>query len=587
MLSLTLFLVALLAGPRAPVVAFQPLQGRGLAWRLGNVRASGGEGGERRRESELRRSLREKSEDLSPRGYAVAPTEREQRELLESVDAALLKRLEEPKSYFELIWAKTLEAVDDVFFPAGDLDTSGVKEKVVVLGSGWGAQAFVSSLNADKYEAVIVSPRNFFLFTPMLAGASVGTVEYRSITQPIREANPAVDYLEATCTDVNPEAKRITCQSVACEGSVCDIQTFDVDYDHLIVSVGATTNSFGVAGVSEHCHFLKQIEDAARIRRNVVNCFERANVPELTDDQRKAILTFVVIGAGPTGVEFCAELCDFLEEDAPKYYPHLMKHVRVKLIEAADKVLMAFDAQLQQEAIQTLTQRNSRLGNSDATDPFLEIRLQAGVNEVQASEIKLSDGSSIPYGLSVWAAGNGPIPLTLDLTNRIPEQESRQQAARGRLVVDPWLRVLGAPGIWAIGDCSFVESSPCVATAQVAAQQGAFLGRMFSRNYDLDSALPRRAGEKFGLVQQLSFGESADVLEPFQFLNLGILAYIGDSKALAQIQLDENVLKSTGTAGFALWRSVYLSKQVSWRNRVLVFIDWLKTRAFGRDMTRI
>ena len=159
--------------------------------------------------------------------------------------------------------------------------------------------------------------------------------------------------------------------------------------------------------------------------------------------------------------------------------------------------------------------------------------------------------------------------------------------ARGRLVVDPWLRVKGSNNIWALGDCSVVDGSPFPATAQVASQQGSFLGRIFSRNYDLSSEVPKVVGPKTGLAQTLASGHQAEFAKAFQFLNLGILAYLGDSKALAQIGADKNVIKGTGAAGFALWRSVYLSKQVSWRNRVLVALDWAKAKTFGRDITRI
>jgi NADH dehydrogenase FAD-containing subunit len=325
------------------------------------------------------------------------------------------------------------------------------------------------------------------------------------------------------------------------------------------------------------------VEDAAKVRRGIGNCFERASVPGLTDAEREAVLTFAVIGAGPTGVEFVGELCDFIEQDVPRYYPSLLPFVRVKLIEASDKVLMAFDSELQASALETLRSRVSADGVGNSDHPLVEVLLSAGVKEVKPEEIVLSNNATLKYGLAVWAAGIGPLPLVLGLSKSIPEQAAKQ--GRGKLVVDDWLRVCGAPGVWALGDCVAVQGKPLPATAQVAAQQGAFLARLFSRNYDLHAAVPRVVGAKKGLVQRL--GDSDGFAKGFTFLNLGILAYLGDSKALAQISLDDNVIKGTGAAGFALWRSVYLSKQVSWRNRVLVAIDWAKIRLFGRDMTRL
>jgi NADH dehydrogenase FAD-containing subunit len=486
---------------------------------------------------------------------------------------------------------KALEALDEAL-PKEKVQPNGApeylggppsKERVVVLGSGWGAHAFIDGLDADKYDCTVVSPRNFFLFTPMLAGAAVGTVEYRSISQPIRSVNPGVGYLEATCTHIDAAAKTIECELVVCDGAACEIRDFSLSFDHLIVAVGATTNTFGIPGVQEHCFFLKQVEDAAKVRRGIGNCFERASVPGLTDAQREAILTFAVIGAGPTGVEFVGELCDFIEQDVPRFYPSLLPYVRVKLIEASDKVLMAFDSELQASALETLRSRVSVSPSRGSDKPLVEVLLSAGVKEVKPDEILLSDGVTVPYGLAVWAAGIGPLPLVKDLAQSIPEQASLD--GRGKLVVDNWLRVCGAPGVWALGDCVTIDQKPLPATAQVASQQGAFLARLFTRNYDLSGAAPKIVGAKQGLVQQ--FGDADGYAKGFNFLNLGILAYLGDSKALAQVNVDESVVKGTGAAGFALWRSVYLSKQVSWRNRALVAIDWAKIRLFGRDMTRL
>ena len=118
------------------------------------------------------------------------------------------------------------------------------------------------------------------------------------------QINLKSNYLEGTATEIDPKAKTIACESVVCEGNSCEINDFTVEYDKLIVTVGAQTNTYGIPGVREHCCFLKQVEDARRIRTAIVNLFERANLPGLTDEQCKAILTFAVIGAGPTGVEF-------------------------------------------------------------------------------------------------------------------------------------------------------------------------------------------------------------------------------------------------------------------------------------------
>jgi NADH dehydrogenase FAD-containing subunit len=482
-------------------------------------------------------------------------------------------------------------------------DTVKTKERLVILGTGWGAASFVKSIDTSMFDVTVVSPRNYFLFTPMLAGAAVGTVNYRSITQPIRQVNPNVQYLEATANNIDPDSRTITCESVTCMGNSCTIDEFKIEYDRLLVSVGAQTNTFGIPGVREHCCFLKQVEDAKRIRVAIVNCFERASFPNLTDEDREQILTFCVVGAGPTGVEFASELRDFVEEDGPKFYPKLLKHVRIKVIEASNTILGPFDKSLQKAAIDALERRVS-IKNEEAMAllpnqfKFTELLLESGVQEVTEKVIKLNNGKEIPYGIAVWAAGIGPLPVTLQLIDALKgtEQEGAQAVARGRLAVDPWLRVYGGKGrIMALGDCSCNPEYQLPATAQVAGQQGEHLSKLLSNKVNMTNTfegklLPAtRAKDSNSLMEKVAAFSmnSGTIAAPFQFWNLGILAYTGGGSALAQLQVNQAKIKGRGKVGFGLWRSVYLTKQVSFRNRVLVALDWVKTRAFGRDITQM
>ena len=465
------------------------------------------------------------------------------------------------------------------------------------------------------------------------------------------------------------------CQSIKCEGTACDITDFEVrtrcvhrnvravvsitsvrhyptvevPYDHLLVAVGATTNTFGIKGVREHCLFLKQIDDASNLRKAIAYCFERANLPALSEDEKRSALSFVVVGAGPTGVEFTSELRDWLETEGRRYYPSLLKDVKITLVEAGKSVLAVFDETLQREALKRLTERETQLvGAGLIAKEMTTVLLSAGVKEVGEKLITLSTGDVLPYGFCVWAAGNGPIPLVLDVVENIPEQKALQSKARGRIVTDSWLRAAGADGVYSIGDCAMMEDSPLPATAQVASQQGAYLGRLFSKGFDMKptrvnaavaaaaitagadagdggsgavtpttpgvpSLLPpyRAAGDDnddavfaseiagFGrlsfnadntpVIKKRGADGAVDELEvvyakPFQFLNLGVLAYVGASQALAQISVGEKNILGYGPLGFLLWRSIYWSKQVSWRNRVLVGVDWVKGRLFGRDI---
>lgn len=392
-----------------------------------------------------------------------------------------------------------------------------------------------------------------------------------------------------------------------CEGNSCDIQDFEISYDKLVVTVGAQTNTFGIPGVREYCCFLKQVEDARRIRSAIVNCFERANIPSLIDEERRGILTFAVIGAGPTGIEFASELRDFIEEDGPKYYPKLLKFVTIKVIEAGPTVLAPFDKELQDEAIRQFERpvsfKDAEMQASMPKDyDIASLCLGRSVKEVTEKTIVLSDGEEGPYGLAVWAGGNGPLPITLQLIEALGEdQKKEQEVARGRLAIDPWLRAIGSDGkILSFGDCSCITEGQLPATAQVAAQQGEYLADILNKKYDMsppvtaEGIFPPPKAEKetektlSDSIASFSTGTS-DYAKPFQFLNLGILAYTGGGSALAQVEVvpEKDPVKGKGVIGNAVWRSVYLSKQVSWRNRLLVLNDWTRRRLFGRDITRV
>jgi len=230
------------------------------------------------------------------------------------------------------------------------------------------------------------------------------------------------------------------------------------------------------------------------------------------------------------------------------------------------------------------------------------LMLDQSVQEVTEKSIMLKSGEEIKYGLAVWAAGNGPLPITLQIGEALGEEQAKEQTiARGRLAIDPWMRVIGGKGdILAFGDCTCITQGQLPATAQVAAQQGEYLASILNKKYDI---YPEKVGgilpppmkteettpsfsDSIASLASLTKGEFA---KPFQFLDLGILAYTGGGQALAQVTPAPNAppLKGTGIIGNTVWRSVYLSKQVSWRNRALVLNDWIKRQVFGRDITRV
>ncbi len=404
--------------------------------------------------------------------------------------------------------------------------------RVVVLGSGFGAFSFLQRIDLRRYEVTLVSPRNHFLFTPLLPSSTVGTVEFRSIIEPIRPARRGHAFHLAHAVAVDPQRRTVECLGVL------ESRRFHVPYDRLIIAVGAVVNTYGIPGVAEHALLLKDLAEARAIRQRIIDCLERASMPDLAEEEQRRLLHFVVVGGGPTGVEFAAEMHDFLVEDLRRSYAHLAPLVRITLLEATDQILSAFDHVLGQYTMRHFV----RQGITVRTDAFV-----AGISE---TTITLKGGELIPYGLLVWSTGIGPTPFVRSLPF------ARDHAHR--LVTDDHLRLEGSAEVYALGDCATPRDLSFPATAQVAQQEGIYLARAFNRQ-----ARGTTAG-------------------PFRYRHFGMLAYIGTNRALADLA----AVKGRGFSAWVFWRSAYLTKLVSLKNKVLVLFDWTKAFLFGRDVSR-
>ena len=254
-------------------------------------------------------------------------------------------------------------------------------------------------------------------------------------------------YWEAVVHSIDPATKEI----VACfpKDSGLDEACFKVDYDVLVLAVGCTTNTFGVKGVEEHAFFFKSIDDAASLRRHVSECFERAALPQTPPEEKDKLLSFVVCGGGPTGVEVAAELHDMMTEDLVKLYPALTPHVRVRIIELQDHLLSTYD-----RAISEYTGKQfARAG----IDTILGARVLEVVGEGTGKgcvRVQGADGSQtdIPFGACVWATGVAMHPLVKQLASKLP---AGTQTHFRSAVTNGYLEVDGSDGsIFALGDAA-------------------------------------------------------------------------------------------------------------------------------------
>lgn len=229
------------------------------------------------------------------------------------------------------------------------------EQRLVILGTGWGGYSLVKAIDNRKYNAVVVSPRNHFLFTPLLASTAVGTLEFRSIIEPVRygrQFRDERDFHLAEAEQLDLEEKTVWCRSV-----LNPTNFYPLKYDKLVIAVGAVPNTFGVPGVREHTFFLKELADARAIRNRVINNFELAVQPGIDKSRVKQLLHFVIVGAGPTGVEFGAELYDFISQDMSRLFAMELQDVSVSIIEAAH-ILPSFDEKLRNFAEKKIRQRH-------------------------------------------------------------------------------------------------------------------------------------------------------------------------------------------------------------------------------------
>lgn len=441
------------------------------------------------------------------------------------------------------------------------------KPRIVVLGSGWGSFNFLQYIDKQKYHVTCVSPSNHFLFTPLLPSSALGTVEFRSIQEPIRAIKGmAGHYLQGKAVDVDFAQHRVKCREIFFQ------REFDVDYDLLLISAGNKTNTFNIKNVSENegrtVFFLKNLWHARLIRNRILECFERAAIPDVDPTERKRLLSFIVVGGGPTSVEFVGELSDFLKEDVARFYPELESHISVTIVEAGNCLLGTFDEALK-----------SYVGEKLKRTGFIDVKLKTSVVALSESgkEATLSDGTVMPVGMMVWSAGLSPVKFVENL----PSVE-RVGGAK-RIVIDDQLFVDSDAcegKVLALGDCAVNKREPLAPLAQVARQQGLWLAKQLNK-MDPEELLQRSAKEVF-----------AEQAKPFSYFHMGSMATLGGWRGVVDMthvgDKDHtlNLGRFSGLMSFIFWRSAYLGRQVSAANKLMIPVYWLKTWMFGRDISR-
>ncbi len=414
--------------------------------------------------------------------------------------------------------------------------STSLAPRIVVLGGGFAGITTALELAREcagvlPVHVTLVSDRNFFLFTPMLAEAATGAVETRHVLYPIRPlcGRWGIEFGEMHVEHIDLERRRLMARH---HRSPVRQQ---VHFDKLVLALGATPNVAVAPGAEEHALTFKSVGDAITIRNRVIDLFEAA---ALTDDPcaRQRLLTFVVVGAGHAGTELMAAIEELTRGILLRHYPSLSAD--------AVRLVLVGSAVLPQTATNLAAYAKERLERRGIT-----------LETARAEGLMLQDGRFIPSHCVIWTAGNQVSPVVAALP--LPKTKD------GRLKVNEFFEVEGAPDVYALGDnaaqVDVHTNAPYVATAQVALRQGRALARQ--------------------LVAGLTGRERA----PFRFKLLGEMVPLSRHTAVADLV----GLKLTGFLAWFIWKTVYMLKLPTLAARVRVVLDWTVELFFERDVSEL
>jgi NADH dehydrogenase len=392
-------------------------------------------------------------------------------------------------------------------------------KRVIIIGVGFGGINAAQALAGQGLDVLLLDRNNYHLFQPLLYQVATAGLEQEAIAFPVRaliRGWQGVRFQRTEVTGIDLEQRQVQTASGV------------HNYDYLIVAAGSETNYFGLDRVQQVAYDLKQLQDAAALRSHILSLFERA-AHEPDRERRQALLTFVVVGGGPTGVEFAGALAELSRLLLRNDFPELKDaQVRILLAEAADSLLLAMPGRLQEYARRRLEQMG------------VEVLTGALVVDASQREVRLSDGRTIAAHTLLWSAGVRPAGLAAAL--------DAPKARGGRVIVQPDLSLAGRPEVFVIGDLAYLEQDgkPLPMMAPVAIQMGRYAGQ----------AIVRR--------------ERAQELAPFRYFDKGSMATIGRSAAVA----NAFGVKLWGFPAWVAWLALHLYYLIGFRNRLVVLLNW-------------
>jgi NADH dehydrogenase len=412
------------------------------------------------------------------------------------------------------------------------------RKRVVVIGGGFGGLNVARSLAKADVDVTIIDRTNHHLFQPLLYQVATGIMPEGLIAPAIRrvvQGQTNTEVVMAEVEDIDLDRKVIVALGP-------DEATFEVGYDYLVVAAGATHSYFGKDHWSEFAPGMKTVDDARYLRDAILSKFEMAELA--TDPQERAEwLTFVVIGAGPTGVELAGQIAELAHVVMPKDFRNFdTKAAKILLLEGAPSVLPPFKPKLQEYTKRVL----EKMG--------VEIRLNTLAVDMdhESVTVKGPDGvETLRARTRIWAAGVQASPLAKMLAEKSGAETDRP----GRVVVGPDCSLRGHPEVFAIGDMANVGGLPGV--AQPAMQEGKYVGKLIRARLDGDSGTP----------------------PPFKYFDKGSMATIGHKYAVA----DAFGRKFTGILAYLMWGFIHVLYLVGWGNRLGTMYTWARAMYLSKN----
>lgn len=398
------------------------------------------------------------------------------------------------------------------------------KQKIVIIGGGFAGLNFLKKIDKKKFDVLLIDKNNYHSFPPLFYQIASGGLEPASISFPLRR--------EMRKSPVRGARFHLgEVKTIDVEKKEIHTQFETIPYDKLIIASGTTNNFFGNPELVKYVYTLKSVAEAIRCRDEILDRLERAS---LTKDKelKRRLLSFVVIGGGPTGVEVAGALGEMKRDIIQREYPDIERdEVKITLLEGAGRLLGAMSRNSSDHALIYLTKL------------MVDVKLGHLMREYIDNVVTLDDGSTIEAGMVIWTAGVTGISFKLDGTDIKP-------GPGNRFIVDSNSSVIGIPDLYAIGDIALMTSDEfpkgMPQLAQVAIQQARHLAKILN-------------------------GKNKEKIKSFQYVDKGSMATVGRNLAVADIKK----IHLSGRFAWFTWMFIHLISILGMRNKLTVLINWI------------